>query len=102
MINKRNSTISTKPKLDPVEQWINSEVETPKEAPATPEIQSASRHVDMSTKQQEDMPAGEATAMLSARVPVALIRQLRIRAATEGRSIQVILGDLLRSYLNEN
>lgn len=112
MSSKRNSassTISTKPAIDPALQWIGgaaSDAVAPSPAPAAQE--STSQLVNMKTSQQASKttiiqaPEFEATAMLSARVPVALIRQLRIRAATEGRPIQEIIADLLRGYLDTN
>lgn len=111
MSNKQNSTISTKPAIDPALQWIGGAVA---EAPAEPTSKQAdklaSQQVDNMTKQQANMKTRqhdktmeeEVTAMLSARVPVRLIRKLRIRAATEGRPIQEIVADLLRDYLGED
>ncbi len=100
---KQKSTISTKPQVQDVASWIT--------APTEPAVPPTSQHVNMltnkqvdnQTNQQEDTEIGdlpEPTAMLSARVPVKLIRQLRIRAATQGQPIQEIITELLRDYLN--
>lgn len=100
MSNKQNSTISAKPEIDPALQWIGNTVsETPATAATQQANKPASKHVNMQTSQQANAAEHEPTAMLSARVPVALIRKLRIRAATEGRPIQEIIADLLRGYL---
>lgn len=101
MSNKSSSTITTKPAIDPALQWISggeNSAATPVEVASKPER----KQTDKLTSQQEDKPEAEATAMLSARVPAALIRKLRIKAATEGRPIQEIVAELLRDYLGEN
>ena len=98
MNSKQNSTIAAKPAIDPALQWIG----------ATPEAQNkpASKQVNKSASKQlnnqTDADEVEPTAMLSARVPVSLIRELRIRAATEGRPIQEIVAELLRGYLHQS
>ena len=113
MSNKPTSTIGAKPAIDPALQWIGAAPETKTPAPEEiaieeqddkPTKQLVDKQTIMQASQtasQQKSIAEEPTAMLSARVPVALIKKLRIRAATEERHIQEILADLLRDYLGE-
>lgn len=106
MSTKRNSTISTKPTVDPALHWIGGAAA---QAAQTVEAESASlpasQQNNMQTSKQTDKKAvsvePEPTQMLSVRVPTSLIRKLRIRAATEGSQIQEIVTSLLRDYLDE-
>ena len=107
-MSKQTSTIGAKPPIDPALQWIGAAPEAQTAAPHEQDNKPARQQADkqtimqtsQTTSQQKNM-VEEPTAMLSARVPVALIKKLRIRAATEERHIQEILADLLRDYLGE-
>ena len=102
MNTKQNSTIASKPAIDPALQWINGATDTASD-------EATSQQADKQTKKQAgklanqlNQEAAEPTAMLSVRVPAALIRQLRIRAATEGQQIQEIVAHVLRDYLEQD
>jgi hypothetical protein len=122
MSSKQNSTIGAKPAVQPnIEAWIGGAA-TESMAESAPgsvsgsvgKVAGATRKASQPAKQPADKPAsqlnsqpesqsaeGEAMAMLSARIPAPLMKQLRIRAATEDRQIQDIIAELLRGYLGK-
>jgi hypothetical protein len=100
MSSKQNSTISSKPAIDPALQWIGAAApETTTES--QPASQLTSKQADKSASRQVSKGDVEATVMLSARIPAALLRKLRIRAATEGRQMQEIVTEILGDYLEK-
>lgn len=106
MSTKRNSTISAKPAVDPALHWIGgAAAEAPASVPLEIVDKQANQQDNMQTSKQVGKQTAfveaEPTSMFSARIPSALIRKLRIRAATEGRPIQEIVAELLRDYLDE-
>ncbi len=98
MNSKPNSTIAAKPAIDPALQWIGGMPETPEKPAGIQDNKKTSKQNNKNTDADESEP----TAMLSARVPVSLTRKLRIRAATEGRTIQEIVTELLENYLGQD
>lgn len=91
-MSKKPSTITKKPAVDPLQNWIG-EANQNEPAPA------AVKEPSVASK-QASQPA-EATAMLSVRIPASLHKALRVHAVSESLQIQDIVSDLLREYLEK-
>lgn len=89
-MSKKASTITKKPAVDPLQNWIGEANQNEPASVTRPEPVPASR--------QASQPA-EATAMLSVRIPASLHKALRVHAVSQSLQIQDIVSDLLRDYL---
>ena len=97
MNSKTNSTIAAKPAIDPALQWIGATPETPQTT-----SQQDNKNISQQNNKNAEVVESEPTVMLSARVPASLMRKLRIRAATDGRTHQEIITELLENYLGRD
>jgi head-tail adaptor len=96
-MNKKTSTITKKPQVDPIESWINGSNQN---APANPS--PASETAGQQASRPASMPTTvEATRMLSVRIPADLHQKLRIHAVSQSLQIQDIVTTLLQGYLAE-
>jgi uncharacterized protein (DUF4415 family) len=111
MSSKKNSTIGAKPAVQPnIEAWIggqnadDADVSSANAAPeaSQPEDKTAGQPEGKAARQPDNKTVEQqATTMLSARIPAALMRKLRIHAATEERQIQEVITEVLRDYLGK-
>lgn len=92
-MSKKTSTITKKPTVDPgLENWISGANQN-EPSPITHREQAGQ------PASQPAEPNGEATAMLSVRIPGSLHKALRVHAVSQSLQIQDIVSQLIRDYL---
>lgn len=100
MNRKPESTIKPKPEVPAIEDWIQGGANQNREA-ASPvsAVQPDSQPASLPSSQHS---AGEATAMLSVRIPKGLHHRLRVHAATHEVQIQDLVTRLLTEHLAQS
>lgn len=93
-MSKKPSTITKKPTVDAsLESWISGANQN--EPPPVIEREQAGQPASQPAE------SGEATAMLSVRIPGSLHKALRVHAVSQSLQIQDIVSQLIRDYLAE-